>query len=854
MDRELHDMDLGGYSDRWRHRAWQVEPASEDSATTSFDEYGTSEDLPTSSFLPTGAISTSSPAEAPPRQQAAAITYEIGPGSVLRDRYLIEKRIGEGGTAEVFSAIDRHRGNGSGGFDRLAIKILHSRYREDGPRTERLIREFRHMQRLTHSGIARVYDLDCENGLWFITMELLEGRSLSQRIRTGLKDGEALSILTQCAEALAYAHDHAVVHGDLKPSNIFVSRDGSIRLLDFGSVPSRNEAATQNPAQRRFAATPPYASPELLDGQEAEPRDDIFSLGCVAYELFSGGQHPFSRKPSLDARQLQLRPNYHSSMRPRHFAVIARALSWKRDARPSTARDFLHDFLASHFDHESASQAPTIEPNQASANRRDHDGAVAAKAPIEPITTQPKPTEPIAAATDSQLEPAEPIAAASAARPNSTMAEAATALQPKVAGPTEAAGDSQLQIAIPAETAFIQQPKAASPNATGTVISPDSAAAAAPSISALPEAAGLMASNASQPERTGHTAPAITSQRGPVSPLAAATNQQSPPSDSRVAATVQQSNSSASTASKTVAQPDPSGSIIPSAAQRLESPAPAVQEQSRLFGSTAASAAQQSRSAGSAAAGRESAARNYEEARARFAEPIPAELLVSPLRFAAEPSALASQLEMAGLRRPHLFWLRSALLAAVFLLTVLGAVFGWQQFSNREIRLQPAAPPPVRNTPPPVAPVAAPASAAAPIPAAVENPAPPAPQKRPPRQVGSVAFEATAIRVGPSQSIAAVNVRRTEAGTGPTQIVWSTVAGSARPDVDYESVDSQVVRFHQGQDLRSLYIAIKHPPGTDRERRFRIRLEKTTTGPVLGDPVEAEIIISGVPTANAAEF
>jgi len=186
-------------------------------------------------------------------------------------------------------------------------------------------------------------------------------------------------------------------------------------------------------------------------------------------------------------------------------------------------------------------------------------------------------------------------------------------------------------------------------------------------------------------------------------------------------------------------------------------------------------------------------------------------------------------------------------------LTVVVAVLLWQQFSMRQVTPQPAVQQPVRSIPPP-APVAA---VAEPLPAAVEpEPAPaetPAPETRPrqpPRQIGSVAFESTAVRVSPSQSIAAVNVRRTEAGTGPTQIVWSTVAGSAKPGVDYEPVDSQVVRLHQGQGVRSLYITIKHPPGVDKERRFSVRLEKTTRGPALGEPTQAEIIIGATPAAE----
>ena len=718
-------MDRGGYSDRWRHRAWQV-TASENADTASFDQYSASEDLTTSSFLPNGPDTPAASADPSPSERPAATTYEIGPGSVLRNRYLIDRRIGEGGTSEVFSALDRHRGNGTDGFNRVAIKILHSRYRDDEPRTERLIREFRHMQRLTHPGIARVYDLDCENGLWFITMELLEGRPLSRCIRAGLKDGEALPILTQCAEALAYAHDHAVVHGDLKPSNIFVTRDGSIRLLDFGSVPSQNEASAQSPGHRRFAATPPYASPELLEGQGAQPRDDIFSLGCVAYELFSGGQHPFSRKSSLDARQQQLRPNYHGSMQPRHFAVIARALSWDHETRPASARDFLHDFLASHFDHEATPQPAATESKQESA-------------PATPATAPPSKFDDVTAA-----------------------------------------------------------------------------------------------SSRSQPESAGYGGLATAAQRQPPDPTATPTPQPAHPIGS-TAACADRPKPSDSTAISTGQPPDASGATA----------------QPRSPDSTAASAAQPSKPASSAATAttHEPTAHSYEEARARFAEPIPAELLVSTLRFAAEPSLPTPQPKVKALLRQRWSWLRPALLAAVFVLTVVVAVVVWQQFSMRQVTPQPAVQQPVRNIlpPAPVAAVAAPTPAAEePEPAPDETPAPATRPRQPPRQIGSAAFESTAVRVSPSQSIAAVNVRRTEAAT-PTQIVWSTVAGSAKPGVDYEPVDSQVVRLHQGQGVRSLYINIKHPPGVDEERRFSIRLEKTTRGPALGEPTQVEIIIEAAP-------
>lgn len=282
---------------------------------------------------------------------SAESILEIGPGVVLRKRYLIEKSLGAGGGSTVFSAVDRHRIQSPGTCGKVAVKILHPRFRQDEARVFRLIREFRHMQRLTHAGIARVFDLDCDAGVWFITMELLEGQSLHRQLQDGLKEeeGEALRILTQCTEALAYAHDQGVMHGDLKPGNIFITHDGSVRLLDFGSVPDQDEAVATDRSASHLAATLAYASPQLLEEKGVEPRDDLFSLGCVAYELFSGGRHPFDRQSSLAARRRDLRPADIPALPAQRFAVITQMLAWERTARPASARDFLHSFLAVDF-------------------------------------------------------------------------------------------------------------------------------------------------------------------------------------------------------------------------------------------------------------------------------------------------------------------------------------------------------------------------------------------------------------------------------------------------------------------------------------------------------------------------
>lgn len=278
-------------------------------------------------------------------------------GTVLSQRYLIERAIGRGGMSTVFSALDRHRMHGPADDAKVAVKVLNRALLNDKARVTRLIREFRYMQRLTHRGIVRVFDLDCDEDTWFITMELLRGQPLVRRLRDhpqGLPADEALRLLTECTEALVWAHDHGVIHGDLKPGNIFVDTNGAARLLDFGSVPDKDESSEAT--HGRFL-TPAYASPQMLEQQPADLRDDLFSLGCVAYELFAG-QHPFRAKSSLEAREEGWRPVWTPTIPARHFGVIARMLAWDRDERPANGREFLDSLTAAQV---RASQAYSRE-------------------------------------------------------------------------------------------------------------------------------------------------------------------------------------------------------------------------------------------------------------------------------------------------------------------------------------------------------------------------------------------------------------------------------------------------------------------------------------------------------------
>ncbi len=278
---------------------------------------------------------------------------EFPRGTVLRDRYVIDHPVGIGGTSLVFKAHDRHRAGRSTADSCVAVKILLPKYRANPGAVRRMKREFHQMQRLTHRNIARVFDLDCHDGIWFMTMQLMEGQTLYQRLRTPAASADAVSLITQCADALMFAHEQGVVHGDLKPANIFIAPNGNIQLFDFGCAREHLEDPEDDACARSIAATLPYASPQVLAGRRPEPSDDVFSLACLAYEVMTQGEHPFLRRCTLDARRDGLLPAPARNIPRQQFDALVRGLAWERKGRPQTVRRFMQELLphASVFAH-----------------------------------------------------------------------------------------------------------------------------------------------------------------------------------------------------------------------------------------------------------------------------------------------------------------------------------------------------------------------------------------------------------------------------------------------------------------------------------------------------------------------
>jgi serine/threonine protein kinase len=280
------------------------------------------------------APSVSSASSAP--AASAAPRFDI----VLRARYVLEAKIGEGGTSIVYRARDLRRDAAAPGGQCVALKLLRPGLRNQARAVERLKREFHHAQTLSHPHIARVYDLDCDGGAWFLTLELLEGETLAALLdrRDGaLPPRRLLDILRACGEGLAFAHERGVVHGDFKPGNVFITTGGQVRVLDFGSA-----SVSWLSAEAGLTATPAYASPEVMSGQRPERRDDIFSLACVALEMLTG-RHPFGRRSALEARSANLAPERDWNLSDRQWHALEAGLAWTREERPASVRGLLAD-------------------------------------------------------------------------------------------------------------------------------------------------------------------------------------------------------------------------------------------------------------------------------------------------------------------------------------------------------------------------------------------------------------------------------------------------------------------------------------------------------------------------------
>lgn len=257
---------------------------------------------------------------------------EVTVGSLLGGRYRLERRLGEGGMGVVYLAADQEVQG-----ETFAVKLLKSEIRENPESLALLREEVRRTRALPHPNIVGVYSLNTDNSNVYMLMEYLEGKSLDALIDEdfgrGMPFERAWPLIQDIGAALAFAHDHSVIHSDLKPSNVFVTTGGKVKIVDFGIARAARgrRRGTVDPAALG-ALTPAYASCEMLEGLEPDTRDDIYQLACVFYEMLSG-KHPFGGRTAVEARDEKRKPARLPTLSRSQNDALATALAFERELR-----------------------------------------------------------------------------------------------------------------------------------------------------------------------------------------------------------------------------------------------------------------------------------------------------------------------------------------------------------------------------------------------------------------------------------------------------------------------------------------------------------------------------------------
>ena len=276
----------------------------------------------------------------------------IGPGTILKERFELLSAIGEGGMGMVYKARDLLKVEAKDRNPYIAVKLLSGDFREHPEAFIALQRESSKSQKLAHPNITTVYDFDRDGSTVYLTMELMEGEELARFIKKlpagGLATDEALGIIKQLCDGLEYAHARNLVHSDFKPGNCFFLKDGTVKILDFGiarasttRADAQGETTVFDPGELG-ALTPAYATPEMFEGLEPDPGDDIYALACVAYELLTG-KHPFNKLSSVKAMEKGLSPAPIANkpgFTKRQQKALFKALAFRRENRTRSVQEF----------------------------------------------------------------------------------------------------------------------------------------------------------------------------------------------------------------------------------------------------------------------------------------------------------------------------------------------------------------------------------------------------------------------------------------------------------------------------------------------------------------------------------
>lgn len=258
-------------------------------------------------------------------------------GAVIASRYEVRSPIGRGGMGEVYRAYDRVL------EEEVALKVLRAEAVGAEDWARRFRSEIKLARKVTHANVCRIHDYGEEGSLRWLSMELVQGENLKQSLarRGRLPPDEAYHLAVQAAEGLTAIHAAGIVHRDLKTLNLMVDGTGRVRVMDFGIAKPAADAATDGGVTGYVLGSPEYMSPEQARGRAVDLRSDLYSLGIVIYELFTGAL-PF--RADIPVRTLLLHleaepPLDHPALPPALRLVLARCLAKQPAARFASARD-----------------------------------------------------------------------------------------------------------------------------------------------------------------------------------------------------------------------------------------------------------------------------------------------------------------------------------------------------------------------------------------------------------------------------------------------------------------------------------------------------------------------------------